>query len=120
LANTTPGSYVVVRDSDGDNCPDKKELGQAAVNGGLRDPFNSYDYFNPTADKQNRVDDILKVVHEFFQDDPVVAGVVQLDQKSNTDRTAIPGGNSWNLGKPNGQQRVDDILASVKQFFHDC
>ena len=40
--------------------------------------------------------------------------------KSLTDRTAITGGNPWNLGPPNGQQRVDDILAAVKQYFHDC
>ena len=37
-----------------------------------------------------------------------------------TDRTGIPGASAWNLGRPNGQQRVDDILAAVKQFNHDC
>ncbi len=36
-----------------------------------------------------------------------------------TDRTAL-GPNAWNLGPPNGLQRVDDILAQVKQYFHDC
>jgi hypothetical protein len=27
---------------------------------------------------------------------------------------------AWNLGPPNGLQRVDDILSQVKQYFHDC
>ena len=37
-----------------------------------------------------------------------------------TDRTALVGANPWNFGPPNGQQRVDDILAAVKSYFHDC
>ena len=84
--------------------------------GGYRDPYNGYDYMNPTGDKLNRVDDILAVVNQFFIDDP--AG--DIDFASTTDRTGVPGANPWNLGPPNGQQRVDDILAMVKQFFHDC
>ena len=36
-----------------------------------------------------------------------------------TDRTLL-GPNPWNLGPPNGQQRTEDILHSVKQYFHDC
>jgi hypothetical protein len=84
--------------------------------GGLRDPFNPYDYFNPTKDGLNRVDDILAVVGQYFIDDPV--GMPDLT--SQTDRTALTGGNAWNLGPPNGQQRVDDILAVIKQYFHDC
>ena len=36
-----------------------------------------------------------------------------------TDRTLV-GPNAWNTGPPNGLQRVDDILNSVKQYFHDC
>jgi hypothetical protein len=36
-----------------------------------------------------------------------------------TDRTAA-GPHVWNLGTPNGMQRVDDILAPVPQYFHDC
>jgi len=103
-------------DTDTDGCPNKRELSDTANQGGLRDPSNHYDYMNATKDGLNRVDDILAVVNEYFNDDP--PGVP--DMKSQTDRTAITGGNAWNLGPPNGQQRVDDILASVKQYFHDC
>jgi hypothetical protein len=132
LAGTPPGTPGVIsvhivkqapkvappagRDQDSDGCPDKRELSDTATSGGLRDPQNHYDYFNPTKDGLNRVDDILAVVGQYFIDDPVGSP----DMKSQTDRTAIIGGNAWNLGPPNGQQRVDDILAAVKQYFHDC
>jgi alpha-tubulin suppressor-like RCC1 family protein len=103
-------------DSDRDGCPTLSEL-QTAVGsettGGRRDPLNRWDYFNPTHDGKIRVDDILKVVHQFFKDSGNPA--YNLD----TDRTYV-GPNAWNLGPPNGQQRVDDILNVVQQFFHDC
>ena len=113
-------------DSDGDSCSNWNELNQAANSqgtGGLRDPWNSYDYFNPTGDGLNRVDDILAVVSQYFDDDdgatpglpPYADGYLP-----GTDRTALTGGAAWQLGPPNGQQRVDDILAAVKQYFHDC
>ena len=104
------------RDNDGDGCPDQRELLDARLQGGLRDPFNHYDYFNPTQDGINRVDDILAVVNQYFLDD--LPG--QPDYTSLTDRTGITGANEWNLGPPNGLQRVDDILSSVKQYFNDC
>jgi hypothetical protein len=106
------------KQSDRDRCADSRELNSAGgeATGGYRDPYNDYDYFNPTKDGLNRVDDILAVVGQYFIDDPMGA----IDYASQTDRTAIPGGNAWNLGPPNGQQRVDDILAAVKQYFHDC
>jgi hypothetical protein len=36
-----------------------------------------------------------------------------------TDRTMV-GPDLWDLGPPNGLQRVDDILNSVYQYAHDC
>lgn len=104
------------KNSDRDGCTDTQELRSNQGDGGYRDNYNGYDYMNPTGDKLNRVDDILAVVNEYFDDDPLG----DIDYASLTDRTAIPGANAWNLGPPNGLQRVDDILASVKQYFHDC
>ncbi len=105
---------TVERDTDGDNCPDKNELSDDPAHGGLRDPFNRWDYFNPSLDGLNRVDDILKVVNQYFIDkgNPLYT--------KHTDRTSLTGSNAWNFGPPNGQQRVDDILAAVKSYFHDC
>ncbi len=114
-------------DTDGDGCPDVKEQQTAPgsqVSGGLRDYLNPYDYFNPTHDGMNRVDDVLKVVQQYFKDDndanpgqPPYAPNYNPD----TDRTDnASSSEAWDLSAPNGLQRVDDILAAVKQYFHDC
>jgi hypothetical protein len=93
----------------------KSELTDNQQQGGLRDPYNPWDYMNPTADGQNRVDDILATVNAYFCDEGSC-----VDYTTHTDRTSLVGSNPWNLGPPNGQQRVDDILAAVKSYFHDC
>jgi hypothetical protein len=103
------------RDTDGDGCPNKAELSDTQAAGGLRDPSNHWDYFNPTHDGLNRVDDILKVVNAYFCDNGSCP-----EYSAETDRTALVGSNAWDFAKPNGQQRVDDILAAVKSYFHDC
>lgn len=113
---------TATHDTDGDLCPDYKELGDSGSAGGVRDPFNPFDYFNPTHDGRNRIDDALKVISQYFDDDtngtpgepPYSAGYDPA-----TDRTHL-GPNPWNLGHPNGQQRIDDVLAQLKQYFHDC
>jgi hypothetical protein len=103
-------------DTDGDGCPDLKEQ-QTAIgsqtSGGRRDYLNPWDYFNPTHDGQNRVDDILVVAQHFGKNtgDP--------GYSTDYDRTSL-GPNPWNLGPPNGQIRVNDILAAVYQYHHDC
>jgi hypothetical protein len=84
-----------------------------ATQGGQRDEYNSWDYFNPSHDGVNRVDDILLVVQQYFDD------LGDAEYNADMDRTYI-GPNPWNLGPPNGLQRVDDILNAVKQYFHDC
>jgi hypothetical protein len=101
-------------DFDGDGCEDVEELGDDPTLGGRRDPTNQWDYFNPTHDGRNRVDDILMVVHQYFIDQG------NPDYTEDTDRTRIPDGDPWDFGPPNGQQRVDDILAAVVSYFHDC
>ena len=117
-------------DSDGDGCTNAQEVGPIQGDGGRRSPSNPYDYLNPTQDKQNRVDDILAIVAQYFDDDndgnpglpPYAPGY-----NPNTDRTDDPayansgaGAQPWRLLGPNGQQRVDDILAAVTHYFHDC
>jgi len=127
VGSPTNGSVTLAlkNDADGDGCPNAKEQQVAPgteVSGGRRDYTNAYDYFNPTHDHQNRVDDIIKVVGQYFKDDndgsPGVPPFA-LNYNPDTDRTAL-GPNGWNLGAGNGQQRVDDILAQIKQYFHDC
>jgi len=103
-------------DFDGDGCPDVKEdqtSEGSETSGGRRNIKNPWDYFNPTGDGQNRVDDILAIVQKYFVD------FGNPNYTTGTDRT-YEGPNPWNLGPPNGQIRVDDILNNVKQYFHDC
>jgi hypothetical protein len=112
-------------DDDGDECPDVNEEQSAfgsEFSGGRRNRLNPNDYFNPTDDGENRVDDIVAVVNQYFDDDddsnpgqpPYEPGY-----NPGTDRTHV-GPYLWNLGPPNGQQRVDDIVNQVNQYFHDC
>ncbi len=93
------------------------ELSDTANAGGLRDPFNPWDYFNPekvnTPHTQTAAD-ILKVVQAFGKNQGNPAYSID------NDRTGLIGGNSWNLGPPDGQQTAADILAAVKQFGHNC
>ena len=102
------------RDSDGDGCSDKKELGDAPGKGGLRDPLNRWDYFDPTHDAIVRADDLLKVVQQYNKNQGNAAYTID------TDRSGLIGGNGWNLGPPDGLQGVIDMLAAVKQYGHDC
>jgi hypothetical protein len=100
-------------DADGDGCTNGQELSANQYLGGKRDPYNPWDFFDPTEDGRVRVDDVLAVVQQYLIDSP------QAGYTMKTDRTFL-GPNSWSLGPPNGQQRVDDILNSVQQYYNDC
>jgi hypothetical protein len=112
-------------DSDGDGCPDEDELQTASnsqVTGGRRDELNERDYFNPTGDGRNRIDDILLVLSQYFDDDDDAnPGLPPYEPGYNpdTDRTLV-GPQAWNLGPPNGLQRIDDIVNVLNHYFHDC
>jgi hypothetical protein len=104
-------------DADGDGCNDRKELGDTQTQGGMRDPENRNDFFNPekvNTPNTQTVADIIKVVQQFNKNQGNAA------YTRDTDRTGILNANSWNLGAPDGQQTVADILAAVKQFNHGC
>jgi hypothetical protein len=112
-------------DTDGDGCPDANEQQTAPgseTSGGLRDHLNPHDYMNPTGDGENRIDDVLMVIQQYFDDaflDPPDNSVPNPAYNPDTDRTAI-GPDAWDLGPPNGEQRIDDILAIIFQYLHDC
>jgi hypothetical protein len=113
---TTVG-YTGCRDSDGDGCPDKRELADTQGSGGLRDPLNRWDFFNSEklgTPHSQTIADILRVKDQYGKNQGNVAYTID------TDRTALIGSNVWNLGPPDGQQTVADILAAVKQYNHNC
>ena len=101
-------------DSDSDRCHNAWELGPDPNRGGRRDPSYPWDYFNPTGDGHNRIDDILAVVAKYY----ISAG----DARYSTavDRGGFTGPNPWNLAPPDGRVRVDDILAAVRAYHQDC
>ncbi len=115
LGNPLPVDQLY--DGDGDGCPDKKELGSNPTQGGLRDPWNPWDFFNPeTANTPHTqtVADILKVVAQYGKNQSNPAYTAW------TDRTVVYGGQTWSLGPPDGQETVVDILSAVKQYNHSC
>lgn len=113
-ATATPTKQAPPGDTDGDGCPDADENGPDETRGGRRDYLNPWDYFNPTNDGRNRVDDILTVVDHYFarEGEPGYDG-------GRYDRSLV-GPDEWNLGPPDGQVLVDDILHAVDSYFHDC
>jgi hypothetical protein len=80
----------------------------------LRDPYNPWDYFNPTQDGTNRIDDILAVANRYGRND----GDPMYSQDH--DRTFLSAGHSWQFGPPSGSIRQFDITAAVLSYDHDC
>lgn len=76
-------------------------------------PGSAWDYFNPTGDAMNRLDDVLAVLQQYFVDEGEPGYSVE------TDRSAF-GPNGWNVGPPNGRQRIDDVVAALNSYLHDC
>jgi hypothetical protein len=114
-------------DTDGDGCSDADE-DQTAIgsqtSGGRRNSQYVWDYFNPSHDRLNRVDDIVLVVQAYFHDDDDGSPGLppyELGYSPDTDRTNAAGyPNPWNTGLPDGLQRVQDIVHAINQYFHDC
>jgi alkaline phosphatase D len=99
-------------DTDGDACGDGREIGSSHVSGGERDPLDPWDYFNPSGDGFNRIDDVVLVLQQYFIDQGNPA------YTEGTDRTIGP--TSWRSGPPNGLQRIDDVLVMLGSYFDDC
>ena len=104
------GTVPSAGDTDGDGCGDTDEVSLGF------NPADRWDWWNPSGDGQNRVDDILVVVQQYFDkylsSPPAPPLTLNPLYTEATDRTAA--------GPPNGQQRVDDILKMVGYYFLDC
>ncbi len=100
-------------DTDADGCPDAREQGISMMMGGRRNFLNPWDWFDPTGDHMARIDDALAVASRYGKN----VGDAAYDVKY--DRTYI-GPNAWNLGPPNGQVRIDDVLTSLRQYGAGC
>jgi hypothetical protein len=110
------GTNLGIADTDEDACGDGQELGTDPVSGGQRDPLNRWDYFNPTLDGVNRIDDISAVVLHYGQDE----GAPGSTYDTRYDRTELAGGHPWQFDAPDGLIRIFDVIAAVRSYGHDC
>jgi hypothetical protein len=100
-------------DTDGDNCADYNELGPNQLLGGLRDPFNKYDFpdFNPTSPYSNKQINVFDTQQIAFRVEDASwaegGGIVQYYDYYDRSQTPI-GPNAWNLGPPetNGSEII--------------
>jgi hypothetical protein len=122
-ADTGAGAW----DTDQDNCPDKKELGTSQIAGGLRDPYNRWDFFDQWIgggmDGAVVIGDIGAVVARFGSvgapGDPKVPPALSTGYHTQGDRSgSLAGSNAWNLKAPDGAIVIGDIGAAVGQFGH--
>ena len=103
-------------DNDNDGCRDTAELQTAPGSentGGLRNPNNPWDYFNPSGDRRILIDDVALVLHRYGRQ----AGDPGYDQKY--DRSFV-GPRLWDLGPPDGKIDLLDILTVLAQYGDDC
>src|SRR3989304_5629552 len=91
-------------DTDGDGGPDAREQGLNYAMGGMRNFLSPWDYFNPTHDGVNRIDD-MNLVRMYYGLDQGVSPYYTPD----VDRSYV-GPNPWNLGPPDGTVRINDIV----------
>ena len=130
-------------DNDNDGCTDAQETGSDPFHGGMRNSKNFWDYEDMPLETlpgsgvyarngKVRVDDVLAVVRRYFADD--AGGTAPINRNSDPLSTppatgyhpafdrggVLPNGLLWDLAPPDGQILVDDILAVVRQYFHDC
>lgn len=118
-------------DKGPDGCSDWEELGTSQVAGGLRDPFNFWDFYDvPTApsytrDKAVSAADFFAVLGRFNTSGNPAGNPLSPPPPSGYhtayDRgVAAVGPNGWNLSPPDGAIAGGDSFAVLGQFNHSC
>jgi hypothetical protein len=130
------------KDTDHDGCTDATELRDGAgdeLTGGLRDPWNYWDFYDMDRDGAVGFFDFLGLLRHFGSNDAGAAGTPESpDRKTNpildvTPETAlgvyhpaydrgnsIPGANGWNENAADGSIGFFDFLSLLRQFGHSC
>ncbi|MCH8008605.1 MAG: hypothetical protein IIC91_07040 [Chloroflexi bacterium] len=113
-STATPTKQPFPGDTDGDGCTDQQENGPSEFAGGRRDFLDPWDYFNPSDDGFNRMDDVLGVIEHY-------APTGDPPYNVNWDRGPIIGPNVWNGSAPDGKiDLANDVLGIILQYHHDC
>ena len=120
-------------DSDMDGCSDAHELGFNPRFGGLRDPADFWDFFDPNRDRGVGFQDFLAVLRHF--------GAVRVPPPTKAEALAeallpeppvgeywaladrggqAPGGDPWDELPANGSITFADFLSVLRQFGHTC
>jgi outer membrane protein assembly factor BamB len=153
-ATTTPGTSTSTPtatatvdptlDSDGDGCPDVKELGPDWHNGGQRDPHDPWDFFDVpvpairagfTTGQRNgaiSISDALAVlayvgtqtggpanVNGIRYDDDLNANGIPDGQEYDRTSSTTPG-QPWRSNAPNGSVAIQDVLVALAQVGTNC
>ena len=120
-------------DEDQDGCTDWEELGPNEVLGGRRDPFNFWDFYDPTRNGAIGFTDFLALVER--------SGAVDFNKTAQINRNTdplsepppapayhprfdrggqIPGGNLWEALPANGSIGFSDFLSLIRQNRATC
>jgi hypothetical protein len=114
-------------DADGDGCTDTRENGTDETLGGLRDPKNFWDFFDPNRDRSVTLLDFLAVLRHFGAAgdpsvfDPEAPEPPIGDYWVLADRGGqAPGGDPWDELPANGSIGLADFLSLLRHFGHTC
>ena len=113
-------------DSDGDGCTDTQEVGPDELLGGRRDPYNFWDFYDPSRDRTVNLADFFAVLQRFASSgdpniDPLSDPPPPPAYHPRFDRAgAAPGANIWELQPADGAISVLDFFAMLGQFGHSC
>ena len=118
-------------DTDGDGCTDFQELSGNVGTGGLRDPYNGNDFFDPNKDGSITTVDIFAVAAKFgatagegppYNPNFDRGGLLPDGDGYDDPDSALdgPGPSVWNQKAPDGAIAIPDIFATAAQFGHAC
>ena len=99
-------------DTDGDGCTDVRELGDAELLGGRRDPLNRWDFYDVNGTRKVDAVDINLVRANFNGLGPTPSEDVIYDRRVGTQ--------VWAPGAPDGKINAVDVNLVRAEFNHSC
>ena len=137
VETTEQGGNQALVDTDHDGCTDATELNDAAgsqQNGGIRDPWNYWDFYDMDFDGSIGFGDFLEMLQHYGSDD--AGGTAVVNRNSHPIKTPetpllvyhprfdrgnfIPGANGWNENAADGSIGFNDFLSLLRQYTHSC